>query len=403
MQLHDRGGTRKLKTSNSLFSVEEVIHADDLERYYDGWNVLAENTEKGTIFQTYEWLTTWLKYFWPNKPIAFHFIMNATHPVALVPLLDDKKGDLWCPNTLVAPVNPHAMRVGVLCGEKAQPALTAFLDHVCGHHKRVRLAFKYNQKNQPGSQTLTQIAPQHGLTFMSQKKRQAPVVRIETDWETYLGSRSRHFRRELRRKNNKIKKAGSLECVVVSDPLKCAAAMADVLTIEQNSWKQDAGTSFTAEEGLAGFYGEFAMRAAEKNWLRLYLLYLDGQPLAHIYGVVFKNVYWAIKTSYDQHFRHLSPGVVIFAKALEDSFDQKLTLFDFLGEPDRWKSELENDTVTNTDMCIFAANDLKCSWCKLYQAGLKPWLNQHVPGIKRMKERVANTWVNAGKADGGKK
>ena len=80
------------------------------------------------------------------------------------------------------------------------------------------------------------------------------------------------------------------------------------MQIEANSWKQDDGSSFTAAEQLVQFYGRFAVQAAENGWLRLYLLYLDGQPVAHIYGVVFRNHYYALKTSYHSAYRNLAPA-----------------------------------------------------------------------------------------------
>jgi CelD/BcsL family acetyltransferase involved in cellulose biosynthesis len=194
-------------------------------------------------------------------------------------------------------------------------------------------------------------------------------------------------RTELRRKTKKMEQAGRVDIVCVSSPKDCERAFADAVRVEAKSWKEPTHTSFGTEKGVARFYQTLARRCAETGKLRNYLLYLDGQPVAHLFGVEFRRRYLALKTSYDQTYKALSPGVVLMRHALQDSFQRGLEIFDFVGVESRWKNELATDQGTYVDVCVFRRNLLPCRACKLIQTRLRPLAKRY---YRRLRHRTAH-------------
>jgi CelD/BcsL family acetyltransferase involved in cellulose biosynthesis len=126
---------------------------------------------------------------------------------------------------------------------------------------------------------------------------------------------------------------------LVLKPAELAQAFDDVLAVERASWKEAAATSFTARPAVAEFFKTFGRQAAERGWLRLRLLYLDGRPAAYVFALVRKGEFLTLKTSYDEERKSLSPGAVLFESVAREAFREGGKTFDIMGVEARWKNE----------------------------------------------------------------
>ncbi|MFH0900934.1 MAG: GNAT family N-acetyltransferase [Pseudomonadota bacterium] len=374
----------------TAMNVEEVNRVSALAGYREEWQSLVESSPWRDVFQTYEWVTTWLECFWSEQPISFLFVRDGARLVGVAPLVQDDSGALGCPNALALPVNPHVRRLDVICGTTPGLVLEAALAHLRSTRGRLRIALRQSLAGSPVAAKLPNLAGGLGMRFQELETLPSPIVRIETDWDTYLATRSPHTRQELRRKVKKAETQHNLAWSVLERPADASRAIESVLEIERKSWKEDSGTSFTSEAGLEQFYARIATRFAEAGWLRVFLLGIKGSsvPVAHIFGAEYGHEYYAIKTSYDSAFRAASPGLVLFYHAIRDCFERRLTAFDFLGTVARWKSELANDERRHLRVCVFSPLDLQCQWCSLRDQHLRPLLKRLVPGSSSMKLRL---------------
>jgi CelD/BcsL family acetyltransferase involved in cellulose biosynthesis len=160
-------------------------------------------------------------------------------------------------------------------------------------------------------------------------------------------------------------------------------SLGDVFEIEARCWKQVSNTAMNSQDGVHRFYGTLAERCADRGWLRLYLLLLDGQPVAHIFGAVYGNTYYALKTSFDEAYQHLSPGAVLVAHAIRDAFAQGFSTVDLLGQPSRWKNEFATGMREQVDLCLVSANAFRCRLCQFHQHHLRPLVEERVKPLVR--------------------
>jgi CelD/BcsL family acetyltransferase involved in cellulose biosynthesis len=208
------------------------------------------------------------------------------------------------------------------------------------------------------------------------------MVRLDGDWDSYLGSRSKKVRHEIRRKQRRLERAGTVQWQTVSDPDEAQMLMEDILHIERRSWKEGNRTSFTAVPHLADFYAALSVRCAHRGWLRTYILYIDKVPVAHMFGVVHRDEYYALKTSFDERCRDLSPGSVLAAHALKEAFTAGLRVFDFQGVPSRWKKELANAEQEYVHVCMFTPYSPRCRACVFYHDRIRLALKHHLPSFR---------------------
>jgi CelD/BcsL family acetyltransferase involved in cellulose biosynthesis len=93
--------------------------------------------------------------------------------------------------------------------------------------------------------------------------------------------------------------------------------------------------------------------AFRKNWLHLRFLYLDDQPVAYNFGLLVKDTYFYLKTSYADVERPLSPSTFLRAQLIEELIDGGVKQFDFPAEPYEWERQWTDDRRGHHSLTIF--------------------------------------------------
>ena len=377
-------------------SIEEVRDPRELPEYKREWDQLSHESREGDLFHTYDWLTAWLAAFWPDRAIAFMFVRDeAKRLMGCVPLVPDDQGRLWCRGSLVSPVNDESMRTCIVAADRYEEVALSVLEHLRRTRQDVRLAFRTVLSDSWVATELPRKVAELNMSSVVMLRPSSPYVDLTCGKEQYYRERSSHFRHEMRRKARRIEKAGEVKRVTVTSEEDLDWAMADVSQIEKNSWKQDMGSAFTSNDSIMRFYEGFARNSAADGWFRLHLLYLDGQPIAHLYGATFKNRYYAIKTSYDRRYHEHSPGAVLLGYALDDSFEQGFDCLDLLGEGAKWKKDLATGVQTQVDVCVFPETRIRCRVCRQFEVTGRPFVEHHLhqTGICRRIEGTIKPFV----------
>ena len=367
-------------------SVEVVTDRRDLDRHRAAWDRLLSRAPEGDVFQSHAWLTSWLDAFWSSRPFAFFFLWQRGELRGIAPLVRDDAGRLHCGGCFALPVNSHGS-CNILHDGDPEPVLEAIIDHIRMDGAPVRLNLGYIRKDSMTVSTLSRIGPDHGLWSVSRDKGAWPMVRHAGTWEDYLASRDPHVRHEMRRKETRARCRSTVSFRVVTEERDLDDVMADIIRIEERSWKAPRGLSITAEEESRRFYAALTRRAARSGRLRIYLLYIDGAPVGHVYGLTSNGEYQALTTSYDQSYARISPGTLLFHEALRDVLADGYAVFDFLSGESRWKKELANDRRDYVDLCVFSQPSLTCTCRWALDGHVKPFCRQHLPVIVAAKNR----------------
>jgi CelD/BcsL family acetyltransferase involved in cellulose biosynthesis len=305
----------------------------------------------------------------------------------VAPFLSDLSGEFWCTRSLTLPIHPHIRRTDILCGGDHEPILEAIVGRLRESRRRIKMAL-HVRTDSPTVPALRHIADRHGLTTFTRADAESPVLRIDGDWEAFLNTRSKQRRSEIRRQTTRLTTLGAVRGLGHDDLDGLDEVFVQIVDIERRSWKAHRGESIAETTTLSDFYREIARGAARRRALRINMLYFDDAPIAHIFGVVHGGTYYALKTSYVEERRDLSPGVVLFGHALQDAFDAELKAFDFLGEDARWKRELATELQPHAYLCVASRGSLKCSVCHTFHGRLKPRLKSRLPGLVKLKNSI---------------
>jgi hypothetical protein len=123
-----------------------------------------------------------------------------------------------------------------------------------------------------------------------------------------------------------------------------------VEAIAQRAWQRRIGGGFNMSAPVI----EQLRSAAEKGWLRVYILHLAGQPCAFWTGTIYQGVFYCDYAGYDPAYEEYSPGMYILSCIMEDLCSTGFEAIDFAGGPEEWKKRFGNQIRMETTLHIFA-------------------------------------------------
>jgi CelD/BcsL family acetyltransferase involved in cellulose biosynthesis len=113
--------------------------------------------------------------------------------------------------------------------------------------------------------------------------------------------------------------------------------------VERSGWKAERGTAIAQSAQTDRFYRDVAAWAAERGWLQLGFLRVDGRAIAFNYSIVVAGTVNVVKVGFDSELRRYAPGTILTRAAIERAYAQGLRRYDFLGGDDRYKLDWTND------------------------------------------------------------
>jgi CelD/BcsL family acetyltransferase involved in cellulose biosynthesis len=362
----------------SSLAVEEVESRSALEPLREEWQELVHSV-RGSFFATDLFVCSYLDSKWLDRPMRVLFVRDERRLVAVFPFVCRSAPTDWCRGTNLSLPSESGLPGSILASGSRDHVLDAVFEHLAARHPRFAVSFRHLATGSDVAEAVRNAARRNGLLFTQRPVRGSCVLRLEGTWERYLASRKGHLRNEIKRKLKNLEASGAVRRVTAESPSEVEPALVDVLRVEERSWKQETGTSIAAHRSEVDLFRRLALHGSSRGATRIHLIYLDDVPISHVLSMVHEGRYYAIKTSYDQSFRSLSPGVAVFEFALRYAFEARLEDFEFLGVDSRWKTEMATYVRRQADVCVFSPRRLSCGTCAAYYDRLLPTVKAVVP------------------------
>ena len=231
-----------------------------------------------------------------------------------------------------------------------------------------------------GGRTATaalQAASRLGLTCGSHAGHASPFLEINSDWPAFLQTKSANFRSNVKRKARKLSEAGAVTNRWFSGADEVEQLLAEVLAIEEHSWKSGAGMAISASEMEREYYRLLLPFIAAQNALHANVLYLDAVPIAYSLCYVSDGCVRQMKTSFDQRYGQLSPGTVCYEIAIRRAFETRAREFDFLGDSMQHKGLWADTLREHLSLYLY----------------LPTWRGALLAGARRLMAGVRRPWV----------
>jgi CelD/BcsL family acetyltransferase involved in cellulose biosynthesis len=284
----------------------EIEEISDLEALRGEWSDLCDRSPRVTPFQRPEWLIPWVRAFPPGEPWVLA-VRKGGRLIALAPLLvypnEGKRTVAFCGGG----VSDYCDVVTDPDGE--EEAVAALMAYLAAHRDRWDLA---DFEPLPGDSPLLRIS-QGSIEPRDVCPGLDLPERVE-DLGDVIPTRQLANLRKYRRK---------------------AEALGE-LRLQNGPWEETLEillrfhAARRGESATHGFHHEVAAGFHARGALGMYLLCLNGDPLAALYGFRERDTFYCYMQGFDEQWAKLSPGAMVVGGVIEDCIRQGARRIDFL-------------------------------------------------------------------------
>ncbi len=293
------------------------------------WRELA--TRSDNLFASWEWASTWWRHFGDGQPLH---LTSCRSPdgrlIAVLPLY------IWHgPLVRVLRFVGHgpADELGPVC-EKQHVELVSRALRDAFAQRRWRCDLFLGDVL-PGDEDWAAM-----LEARTLGREASPLRRLDGEtWEQYQAAMSRKTRGNENRKEKRLQRDFELRFRLADDPERLQDDISTLLRLHADRWGAE---SSAFDDGRADFHRDFAALALERDWLRLWLLELDGKPAAAWYGFRYNGVELFYQGGRDPHFERSNVGSVLMRHALREAMADGAREFRLLRGDESYKRRLAN-------------------------------------------------------------
>jgi CelD/BcsL family acetyltransferase involved in cellulose biosynthesis len=300
---------------------------DDLDALDGEWTRLA--TRATNVFGTWEWASTWRKHVEPDAPIVTAVISRGELPIAVVPLHRAS-------NRLVRVVrvvgHGVADELGPVCREEDRTDVARILRRAVDD-----LPWGWDVllcERLPSDDAWARLGG------MRLRRYPSPVLRFPVGtWEDFVRSRSSNQRQQIRRFERSLRRDHELRFRLTTDRDRLSSDLDMLFALHNKRWGNET-TAFAAHES---FHREFAARALENGWLRLWFMELDRIPVAAWYGFRFGGVESAYQSGREPALEDRSVGFVLLVHSMRAALNDGIREYRFLRGGEAYKGRFANE------------------------------------------------------------
>jgi dTDP-4-amino-4,6-dideoxygalactose transaminase/CelD/BcsL family acetyltransferase involved in cellulose biosynthesis len=302
---------------------------DEMEPLSAVWRSLA--TRSGNIFLAWEWASLWWRRYGLRGRLRVAACRRASgEPFALIPIYVWRERPLRIVRLLGHDTGDEQ---GPVCATEDRPAAARCLRRAIGELRADIFL---------GERLLATEAWSSLVGGAVVRREGFPLIRGFDGWEGYMASRTAHLRRKLAGQERRLARERGLQFRLVGrdDPLD--ADLDTLFALHRARWPE--GTGFTEHEQ---FHREFARCALERDWLRLWLLELDGTPAAAWYGFRFADTECHFQSGRSPRFERESVGTVLLVHTIREALRDGVREYRFLrgGEPYKHRFATEDPGI----------------------------------------------------------
>lgn len=326
-----------LTSSNSDLEIGFYNAVADWAALKPFWNDLLQRTPDATVFQSYEYLSTWWALLGLKNELLITVILRNDRPIVIVPLQVSRSRsigrDLRCLGFVGHPTEVD--RNTILLEPSAQPLIVEVARFLLGCADLWDFAALFEQPTDSVFlQAFADLLPTSKYLVSRVSGPDCATVRIAGTWEQFLAGKPRAFRKNIKRKLAAIESAGDVSLDLLDDPDAELAdrALERYRLIEASSWKRDVALGIGKSASHRNFYRQIVRTFAATGNTGFRFLRLDGKDASGTFGLCWARTFYSLQIAHDEHYADHSPGVVLTAMEIRAAFNSgNFDTFDFLG------------------------------------------------------------------------
>lgn len=388
-------GTAILASESGLPRVGRPSPAMDLRDLVDRttflateseWNALVEGSNPQPFYR-HEYIRSFLDNFVPNAALKVVTGRDALGRLVVALPLVAGRGSICGIGVreLASPTNVYSLRFDLVtdAGERAAEAV---FQHLAAD--KTWDVLKITDVPEGGrAWQVYRAAEEAGFPVGAWESQRSPYIELPSSFGELMRGLSTKFKANLRRRRKRLAEKGEISLERVAGAALSERQLDECLALERSGWKGRQGSAVSQSQATHGFHVALLQAAAFRDQLSLFVLKLEGKPIAFHYGLTSHDVYSLVMTSYDELFKEFSPGHLLTEEVLKDCIGRGLREFDFLGCDLPWKLDWTRTVRQHHWLFIFrdsplghALRQVKFGWVRAVRQLLARWTSRRPLG-----------------------
>jgi CelD/BcsL family acetyltransferase involved in cellulose biosynthesis len=320
--------------------VETIDSADEFFALRDEWDELLESSSSSGVFLTHEWLSSWWKHLAGNRRLSIIVARENGRLVGILPLAERcAQYARMMPRGLEflgsGQIGSDYLDAIMAAGREGEVS-TAFAEYC--HTRGLMLQLSQLRTGSCVVSILADSLARRRWTAAATRLNVCPYIDLTgMTWETYLEGISASFSRNLRRYLRVLPKNFDMRIDCARTSAEAGPALEIVMDLHRKRWEA-AGTSEAFQTtAVINFHHEFVRLAAERGWLRILALQLNGRPAASLYGLRYGPTFYFYQSGFDPEFSKHSVGVAIMGLTIKSAIEEGALEYDFLHGDEEYK------------------------------------------------------------------
>lgn len=320
-----------------MYDVAEINDIANLDRYRAVWRELLAETPGASFFQTLEWLEVYWRHSGRQQTLRVLIVGDREKPIGILPLvIRRERRKVGSVRILTYPLDDWGSYYGPI-GPLPIDTLLAGLTHVRQTTQGWDLLeLRWAPPESDDASETGEVMCLAGFPPRRSVRAETAVIDLSGSWADYLGTHSSKWRNNFRRWEKRLQAAGDVQHIRHrpagrshgdEDPRWDLYEHCERLAAI--SWQGSSTTGTTLSHATTReFLRDVHEVAARNGCVDMNLLSLSGQVIAFAYNYYFNKRIEGLRVGYDPEMSTLSPGNLLYAQAIEDSFRRGDRLYD---------------------------------------------------------------------------
>jgi len=351
------------------------------------WNELLRASDSDNPFLTWEWLHTWWAHLRGSSDLRLIVVRSGDELIAIAPL-----------RLVNGPLSFLSRLEFLGTGDAGSDYLdlivrrgreTEGVQAIAGYIKSHGLAVRFNHL--PPSSLAAQLAAQladDGWTVATAADGTCPVIPLAGhSFDSYLATLGSSHRANVRRRVKALGQQFELRFDLVTAGAERRAMLAAMTAFHDRRYEDRGGSSAFSAASVRAFQEEVTRRALDRGWLRMYVLRLNGETAAVMYGFNYGGRFYFYQHGFDDRYKAHSVGLVLMALSVRAAIDEGAREFDMLWGVEPYKF-------------LWAREARILQRIELFPTHLGGTLHRHAIGARRSAGRLARRVLSIGESLG---
>jgi CelD/BcsL family acetyltransferase involved in cellulose biosynthesis len=310
------------------------------------WNDLVRASAADNPFLTWEWLHTWWLHLGEPSGLRLIVVRAGGELAAIAPLRLVNSTLHWFARLELLGTGHAGSDYLDLIVRRGHE--TESLDAIAQYLQTNQIAIRLNHL--APSSLAVRLAGQvasDGWTASIEDDGTCPVIPLAGfTFDAYLATLGSSHRANFRRRLKGIGQKFEMQFEQVRTHRERCDMLAALVGFHEKRWNEQGGSSAFMTPAVVAFQDEVTRHALEAGWLRMYVLRLNGDAAAVMYGFQYGGRFYFYQHGFDDRYQAHSVGLVLMGLTIRAAIEEGAGEFDMLWGVESYKFLWARDART---------------------------------------------------------